>query len=297
MSEQSSKRRTSLHPSARKGSNTYINRPSNLPYGDHEETPIDGPISSVSRTSSTEEADRKWSRDVLLRSKSSNAASTKPATQTRSQPDMSKQIFFYGKPGQLEPVITYVTVDFLARGITDEPTKCGTLASLFRGPALSWLTSQLSLKTELLTKYERFVALLRKEFGINDHAKKHQATKALRNLTQRGSAQLYCIQLEAAAQQIGLDDATQQAYFIEGLKLHVREALVTTRDNDWTYAQLKQEAIRIDTELYNARRRGAGRTGQGQGKQSGSGQIKCHKCGKFGHKKSQCRSGGSSDEF
>jgi len=209
---------------------------------------------------------------------------------------MSKQVLFYGKPGQLEPVITYVTVDFLARGITDEPTKCGTLASLFRGPALSWLSSKLALKTDLLDKYTRFVALLRAEFGVNDHAKKHQAAKALRNITQRGSAQLYAIQLEAAATAVGLDDATTQAYFMEGLKLHVREAIITNREDDWTYSTLKKEAIRIDTELYNARRRGAGRTGQGQARQSGGSQIKCHKCGKFGHKKSQCRTGGS-DEF
>lgn len=295
MSEQSSKKRTSVPPHRRDGSRTFIHTPSHLPYGQSEEIPETGPISDITRTTSTEKADDRWLQSLSSRSKSSNATSSNPATPRPH--DMSKSIFFHGKPGQLEPVITYVTVDFLARGITDDATKCGTLASLFRGAALAWLTAQLSHKSELLNNYNRFIAFLRAEFGINDHAKKHQATKSLRNLTQRGSAQLYAIQLESAAQLIGLDDSTQQAYFIEGLKLHVREALITTRDNDWTYKQLKAEAIRIDTELYNARRRGAGRTGQGQARQSESGQIKCHKCGKFGHKKSQCRSGGSSEQF
>lgn len=290
MSEQNKRQATDRR--RRNASTSYIHVPSHIPYSSNEEIPEPGPVSDITRTTSTEESDNRWIASVRAKGQSSTTQSDKPVSTPRPSTDMSKQVLFYGKPGQLEPVITYVTVDFLARGITDPETKCGTLASLFRGPALAWLTAQLSTKTDLLSQYDRFVRLLRAEFGVNDHAKKHQATKSLRNLTQRGSAQLYAIQLEAAAQLIGLDDSTQQAYFIEGLKLHVREALITTRDNDWTYKQLKAEAIRIDTELYNARRRGAGRTGQGQTRQSGSGQIKCHKCGKFGHKKSQCKSGG-----
>lgn len=294
MSEQSNKRRTHVHPHQRQSSRTFVHTPSHLPYGEYEEIPASGPARSISNTSSTQEA-----QDELLRSLQEKRAqpSQPKSRQPLPQTDMSKQVLFYGKPGQLEPVITFVTVDFLARGLTDGPTKCGTLASLFRGPALSWLSSQLSTKTDLLDNFDRFVRQLRREFGVNDHAKKHQAAKTLRSLTQRGSAQLYAIQFEAAAQAVGLDDASQQAYFSEGLKLHVREALITNREDDWTYQNLKTEAIRIDTELYNARRRGSGRTSQGQARQSGGSQIKCHKCGKFGHKKSQCRSGGSNDEF
>lgn len=210
---------------------------------------------------------------------------------------MSKSPQFYGKPGQLEPVLTYCFVKAIADGITDDEEKCGRLASLFRGPALSWLTAVLASTPKILTDYNEFVATLKSQFGVSDTAKQHQAAKALRNLSQKGSAQLYAIQLEQLCATLGHSDATTLTYFLEGLKLHVREALITQGGKTIsTYSAAKTEAIRIDTELYNARRRGAGRTGQGQAKDS-SGGVKCHKCGRFGHKKSQCKSGGSTEEY
>lgn len=219
--------------------------------------------------------------------------SINPANHSRRlAPDMSKAPQFYGKPGQLEPVLTYCTVRALAENNLTDSQKSGTLASLFRGPALIWLTSTLESTPKLLNNYEEFCETLRAEFGVTDTAKTHQAAKALRNLTQKGSAQLYAIQLEQYCKQLGHSDATQLTYFLEGLKLHVREALITKGAEHRTYAQAKAEAIRIDTELYNARRRGAGRTGQGQAERSQSGGIKCHKCGRFGHKKNQCKSTG-----
>jgi len=215
-----------------------------------------------------------------------------PVPTRRSSDDMSKAPQFYGKPGQLEPVLTYCLVKSLADTTITDQAKCGTLASLFRGPALSWLTSTLESTPKLLNDYEEFVDTLKSEFGVTDTAKQHQAAKALRNLNQKGSAQLYAIQLEQYCKVLGHSDATQLTYFLEGLKLHVREALITKGAENRTYNQAKAEAIRIDTELYNARRRGAGRTGQGQAEKSHSGGIKCHKCGRFGHKKNQCKSTG-----
>lgn len=216
----------------------------------------------------------------------------------RNSDDMSKSPQFYGKPGQLEPVLTYCFVKAIADGISDDNEKCGRLASLFRGPALSWLTATLATTPKILSDYDEFVATLKSQFGVSDTAKQHQAAKALRNLTQKGSAQLYAIQLEQLCLTLGHSDATQLTYFLEGLKLHVREALITQGGKTVsTYQAAKDEAIRIDTELYNARRRGAGRTGQGQANNSSSGGIKCHKCGRFGHKKHQCKSGGSTEEY
>jgi hypothetical protein len=226
------------------------------------------------------------------------ATETKPAASSRRHSDdMSKSPQFYGKPGQLEPVLTYCLVKNLSDNTTEDSEKCGTLASLFRGPALTWLTATLAVTPKILEDYDEFVDTLKSQFGISETAKQHQAAKALRNLSQKGSAQLYAIQLEQLCQVLGHSDTTQLTYFLEGLKLHVREALITKGGESKTYASAKKEAIRIDTELYNARRRGAGRTGQGQAIQSHSGGIKCHKCGRFGHKKSQCKSTGGSDEF
>jgi len=203
---------------------------------------------------------------------------------------MSKPVLFYGKPGQLQPCLTHVTVQILAQGITDDDQKCATLAQCFRGPALSWLTNELEAKPSLLHDWEKFKVLLEGSFGLTDSAKTHQAAKQLRTLQQRGSAQLYTVNFDQLSTSLVLDDDTAKAYYLEGLKLHVREAIVSAGAHKLPLATIKTRAIDIDTELYNARKSGAGR-GQGQRQRGSTDRIKCHKCGKFGHKQKDCRSG------
>lgn len=252
---------------------------------------------SISPSSSLSIVSERFNTRVTTTPPAAQPQQENPAKQPRRRlSDMSKAPQFYGKPGQLEPVLTYCMVKSLANSQESDEEKCGHLASLFRGPALTWLTSTLESTPKILGNYKEFVATLKAQFGVSDTAKKHQAAKALRNLTQKGSAQLYAIALEQHCAVLGHSDELKLTYFIEGLKLHVREALITRGNESRTYSTAKEEAIRIDTELYNARRRGAGRTGQGQARQSQSGGIKCHKCGQFGHKKSACRSSGR-EEF
>jgi hypothetical protein len=83
-------------------------------------------------------------------------------------------------------VSSHLAVDILVRGITGRLTKCGTL-SPFRGGALSWLAAQLQLQSEMLIDYHIFVARLRAELGMDDHAKEYQATKAHRSRSRRNS--------------------------------------------------------------------------------------------------------------
>jgi hypothetical protein len=200
---------------------------------------------------------------------------------------MSKPVLFYGKPQQLDDVLTFADIKNLVDGNATDKSQCGLLASLFRGQALHWLTAQLRTSPKLLNNYDEFVATLRSSFGISDGAQRAHAAQRLATVSQRGPVQLYAIEMRQLFETLGIDDSSAQAYFTRGLKLHVREALVASGGVD-TLDELIQEAIRIDTELYNAKRpqRAMGRQGTGQGSRGG---IKCHSCGKFGHKSSNCR--------
>jgi len=202
--------------------------------------------------------------------------------------DMSKPVLFYGKPSQLDDVLTYVTIRNIVEANQTDQSQCGLLASLFRGQALHWLTAKLASTPKILDDYDEFTSALRTEFGLSDDARKGHAAQRLSTTYQKGPVQLYAIEMRNLFQTLSIDDDSARAYFIRGLKLHVREALVASGEYG-TLDRLVDEAIRIDTGLYNARKpqrvRGMG------GKTSSRGQLKCHNCGKFGHKASVCRSG------
>lgn len=204
---------------------------------------------------------------------------------TSRDEDMSKPVLFYGKSSQLTQCLTYVSVKALADGITADRQQSGILASLFRGPALDWLTPTLQSTPKIVDNFNEFVLLIQQDFGLTENAQRHQAVRALKNLQQKGPAQLYAVELKRYTRLLGLDDQTAKSHFIEGLKLHVREALIATQDKGETLDETIEEAIRIDSELYNARRA----AGRKQGKQGPGAGVKCYKCGKFGHKRNECK--------
>jgi len=205
-----------------------------------------------------------------------------------SDDDMSKPVLFYGKPNQLEDVLTFAAIKNIVDGNQTDQSQCGLLASLFRGQALHWLTAQMQADPELLDSYDDFKAKLCLDFGLSDSARRANAAQRLATTTQRGPVQLYAIEMRQLFQVLDIKDEQAITHFSRGLKLHIREALVSSGQ----YTKLDQlisEAARIDTELYNARRPSGG--GRGRQQRQGSSQgIKCHTCGKFGHKARECRS-------
>jgi hypothetical protein len=201
-----------------------------------------------------------------------------------SDQEMSKPVLFYGKPGQLDDCITYCDVKCLVDGIAEDRSRCGLLASLFRGQALHWLTSQIKTVPKTLTDYEEFKETVRNAFGLSEEATRAKAARRLGTISQKGPCQLYAIEFRQLKDTLRLDEQTSKAAFIRGLKQHVREAIVTTGPHD-TLTDLIEESVRIDTELYNARRQ-AGSSGKGK---RARGTLKCHACGKFGHKATECR--------
>jgi len=188
---------------------------------------------------------------------------------------MSKPVLFYGKPDQVDDVVTYCTVKFLADGTTDETQKSGYLASLFRGSALSWLTEY--LKANQLNDYEELIAQVRQTFGLNEAAAQGQYARQLAGLRQKGSVQQYAITFQDLARKVALPDAAAKAQFVRGLKPHVQRGLIIGDDKDTLNAAIT-EATRIDSELYSIGRtqQGYGHKGRGQGR-DGKGKFRSNK--------------------
>jgi hypothetical protein len=167
---------------------------------------------------------------------------------------------------------------------------------LFRGQALHWLTNELATNTSLLHDYNSFQKELQSAFGVSEKVEQQSAARRIANITQRGPVQLYAIEFRQLSKTLGYTDATAKAQFTRGLKLHVREALITS-DQDGDLEDLIEEAQRLDTELYSARRPARPGQSQGAGQPGARGQLKCHSCGKFGHKARDCRNKGVKQEY
>lgn len=182
---------------------------------------------------------------------------------------MSKPVLFYGKPGQLESVLTYCTVKFLAEQTPDE-SKAAVLASHFRGPALQWLTTTLAKRPNALQHWDLFETEVKNTFGLDDTAQKSQAARKLANCRQKTSVQEYAILFKALAKEAEIPDATATALFIKGLKPQIRSATII-RDDNATLADALAEAQRIDNQLFYARSTGSGQQGNTGHRRRGGG--------------------------
>lgn len=212
-------------------------------------------------------------------------------TKKKAKEDMSKPVLFYGKPSQLDDVFTYVDIKFLVDDIDDEGKQCAILASLFRGPALQWLTQNRKTNAELLDDYDTFKAAVQSAFGLTEAAQTAQTARKFANCYQKASVQLYAIEFQRLSRELNIPDATALAQFEKGLKSHIREALIV-RDNVTNLEAAITEAQRIDSQLFSSKRgntfRKYGSQGnRGTGSSGNSG--KCHSCGQFGHKARDCK--------
>lgn len=183
------------------------------------------------------------------------------AKQKSSNNEMSKPVTFSGKPRQLQPCLTYCRVKLIADGTIDEAQKAGFLASLLRGPALSWLASQIEKDESILSDYDELVAQLKAKYKVDETAEKLLAAKQLAGLYQKGSVQDYATRFCDLAEAAGIPPETKAAFFTKGLKQKVREALITG-DNADTFDEIVAEASRIDANFYysSGSRHTSGRT-------------------------------------
>jgi len=168
--------------------------------------------------------------------------------------DMSKNIAFYGKPGQLDDVLTYVDLQFALGGVTEHSVKIASLASLYRGSALTWLTSSQAHKTK---DYEEFVEQTRQQFGLSKEAELGKLQRQLTSLRQTGSVQKFALQYRDLVQKTGTPEGLAKAQFVSKLKPQIQRALITNNDDDTSFQATIDEAIRLDSEFYNVRQSGS----------------------------------------
>jgi hypothetical protein len=180
---------------------------------------------------------------------------------------MSKPVLFYGKPGQLDSLFTYVEVQFRLTPGIDDGTRAATLASLFRGGALDWLTQTLRANPAILDSYEGFKETVTEEFSLDDHAQKSQAARALTQLRQTKDVHSYGQRFRTLSHQADVAGPTATALFIKGLKPRIRDAVIISDERD-SLDDAITEATRIDSQLYYA---GSRQSGSNAGRQRGSG--------------------------
>lgn len=183
---------------------------------------------------------------------------------------MSKPVLFYGKANQLPSVLTYCKVKALADGTE---ITAAQLATLFRGPALDWLTQRMSVKSDLLNDFDTFENEVQEAFGLDNKAQEAQAARKLTSCSQKTSVQEYALRFRPLAADANIPDSTAVALFTKGLKQHIRQALIISDDRE-TLNEAVEEAQRLDGQLYYAKGSGsnrpnkAGRGGRG-GKRGG----------------------------
>jgi len=202
--------------------------------------------------------------------------------------EMSKPVLFYGKPNQLDDVLTFVSVKNLVDGTTEPEKKSAALAALFRGAALTWLSQQLKLDSDLLSDYDVFVENVQATFGLSTAAQLAQSSRKYANCYQKASVQLYALEFKQLSTSLNIPEVTATAQFVKGLKSHLREALIINDDANDSLDDVIAEAQRIDSQLFTSKRGGRFKQGQGS-KPSGTGSGKCHSCGQFGHKAKDCK--------
>lgn len=223
-------------------------------------------------------------------SNESDASSDQPdKVSINDDDDMSKPVLFYGKDRELSQLITYTEIKFVTDDAfeDDERKKSAYFASLFRGPALDWLAKERDSDPKIFNDYEKLRERTKIAFGKTKQTKIQDASRRITFLHQKTSVQDYYTKFARDAQVLDWNDSAKQAQFLRGLKLHIREALITQDREFGTLDELAREAQRIDEQLYAAKRF------TGKNRQHGKFSGKCNKCGRFGHKAKDCRQSGS----
>jgi len=213
-----------------------------------------------------------------------STSSITPTFPNRSAPMSTPTVRFTGKANQLEALKLDCKLKFKIDPTfaEDKGAQAAYFAGAFHGDARTWLAQHLEDTPDALDDYTTLVEAVEEEFALTPREKTAEAQRRIEHLTQKGPAQQYALRFDHLASQLNLSEDTKVYYFKKGLKQNVRAALIATTSDSNSYGTLREEAIRVDHELYTTWRP------TGNRRQGDKGKAKCFKCGKFGHKADKC---------
>ncbi|KNE99357.1 hypothetical protein PSTG_07475, partial [Puccinia striiformis f. sp. tritici PST-78] len=174
------------------------------------------------------------------------------ATANPKKPKMSLPSKFDGTRGEkAEAWVRQIGVYMMSHPdeFTDDRTKVMWTLSFLDGPALAWsqqFSDKLFRNEEVRYQDDFAVAFTAMYF---DPEKKPKAEAALRKLKQTKSVSDYTHQFSIHANYAGWETTTLISHYKQGLKGNVRLALVLSRAEFETVAEISNLALKIDNEL------------------------------------------------
>jgi hypothetical protein len=174
----------------------------------------------------------------------------KPEEEYSDEEEMTTELAFTGKADSLENILTHCMVLGLSnpkKFDTDEK-KSGFLASLFRGPALDWLTTSLANDPSLLKDYSQFEQTLRSVFDTTDDNKKLVAQAKWDKLSQSGPASQFFMKAEPLLNTLNFNRDARINLARKKLKPKLQQSLIGVSFNGWS--DFKSTVIDHDEAIF-----------------------------------------------
>lgn len=173
---------------------------------------------------------------------------------------------------------------FSATEVDNEKTQSAWVARHFTGPALDFLTQQMTVKTNLFDDFTKFTDIVREEFGITEELLVHHWRAQLEGLAWRTDLPTFFAEFDRLTQQCGMgaNDTTKIVLLTAKMPTNLRRSLANqafapTRYTDWKSGLLTRWTL--DPQGTSSKIDKGGKS-----------KPKCGKCNKKGHTASECRS-------
>jgi hypothetical protein len=178
-------------------------------------------------------------------------AEDQPGEELSDEEDnMSSDLTFSGKADTLGNILTHCRVLAFANPVkfgTDQ-RRSGFLGSLFRGPALDWLTTILKTTPKLLDNYEEFVEALKLAFDTSDDNQKLVAQSKWEKLSQTGSASQFFMKAAPLLSTLRYNDEAKVNLSRRKLKPKLQATLIGVEISGWE--DFKKTVIDHDEAIF-----------------------------------------------
>jgi retrotransposon gag protein/zinc knuckle protein len=171
-----------------------------------------------------------------------------------------------GETKNLRSWLTAANLQIENKGVTGEEEKVKFIGGYLRGKAWNWFEPILREREtrnkrewserakRILGSYDEMKKAMNQVFGDVDERK--TAAKKLQQLRQTKSVTEYITEFQTITSNLDWDDDALEDKFLEGLKNHVKNALIFFPTNPRNLEELFERAQKIDREYWNQRTTG-----------------------------------------